>query len=151
MADYILLFRAPGENIEPIDNDVSNEEWIRWARPIWYAIRESATLQAEAARAEDDEKHIAPLQLETCERCIRLWSNRGETVLDPFAGIGTTGHVAVQCERHFIGIELKPEYYREAVLNLSAATKQESLNFADERIAGTRQGGKVSRVSGGKE
>ena len=56
MADYILLFRAPGENTEPIDNDVSNEEWICWARPIWYSIREAATLQAEAARAEQDEK-----------------------------------------------------------------------------------------------
>ena len=60
MADYILLFRTPGENTVPIDNDVTNEEWIRWARPIWYAIRETATLQAKAARAEPDEKHIAP-------------------------------------------------------------------------------------------
>jgi DNA modification methylase len=131
MADYILLFRAPGENAVPIDNDVSNEEWIRWARPIWYGIREAATLQAEAARAEDDEKHIAVLQLETCERCIRLWSNQGETVLDPFSGIGTTGHVALRSNRKFIGIELKPEYYREAVLNLRAATSQEVLNFSE--------------------
>ena len=134
MADYILLFRAPGENAEPIDNDVSNEEWIRWARPIWYAIREAETLQAEAARAEDDEKHIAVLQLETCERCIRLWSNQRDTVLDPFSGIGTTGHVALQQNRKFIGIELKPEYYREAVLNLQAATKQKLL-FAKEEPA----------------
>jgi DNA modification methylase len=131
MADYILLFRAPGENAEPIVNDVSNEEWIRWARPIWYGIREAATLQAEAARAEDDEKHIAVLQLETCERCIRLWSNKGDTILDPCGGIGTTGHVALQQKRNFIGIELKPEYWREAVLNLRTATNQSNL-FAEQ-------------------
>jgi DNA modification methylase len=131
MADYILLFRAPGENAERIDNDVSNEEWIRWARPIWYGIREAATLQAEAARAEDDEKHIAVLQLEACERCIRLWSNKGDTILDPCAGIGTTGHVALQQRRKFVGIELKPEYYREAVLNLQTATNQTVL-FAED-------------------
>lgn len=134
MADYILLFRAPGENAEDIDNDVSNEEWICWARPIWYGIREAATLQSEAARAEDDEKHIAVLQLETCERCIRLWSNQGDIVLDPCAGIGTTGHVALQHHRKFFGIELKPEYYREAVLNLQAATKQQLLFAKAESV-----------------
>ena len=132
MADYILLFRAPGENQELIDNDVSNEEWIRWARPIWYGIRESATLQAQSARAEQDEKHIAPLQLETCERCIRLWSNRGELVLDMFAGIATTGYAALQHGRKFLGIELKPEYWREAVLNLQAATAQQKMQFSEE-------------------
>ena len=127
MADYILLFRAPGDNAIPVKTDVSNEEWIRWARPIWYGIRESATLQASAARAEKDEKHIAPLQLETCERVIRLWSNKGEVVCDPFTGIGTTGYVALQHGRRFVGIELKPEYFNQARLNLAGATAQASL------------------------
>jgi len=127
MADYILLFRAPGENPVPIKTDVSNEEWIRWARPIWYGIRESATLQASAARAEKDEKHIAPLQLETVERCIRLWSNRGELVCDPFAGIATTGFVALRHGRQFVGIELKPEYFAQACVNLKDASAQGSL------------------------
>lgn len=130
MADYILLFRAPGENPVPIKTDVSNEEWIRWARPIWYGIRESATLQASAARAEKDEKHIAPLQLETVERCIRLWSNRGELVCDPFAGIATTGFVALRHGRQFVGIELKPEYFAQACVNLQDANTQGSL-FAE--------------------
>ena len=127
MADYILLFRAPGENQVPVLTDVSNEEWIRWARPIWYSIRESATLQASAARAEKDEKHIAPLQLETVERCVRLWSNKGELVCDPFSGIGTTGYVALQHGRRFVGIELKPEYFAQACLNLRNANSQTSL------------------------
>lgn len=131
MADYILLFRAPGENPDPIKTDVSNEEWIRWARPIWYGIRESETLQAAAARAEKDEKHIAPLQLETVERCVRLWSNVGDLVCDPFTGIGTTGYVALQHDRKFIGIELKPEYWHQAVLNLKAANAQESFDFIE--------------------
>ena len=124
MADYILLFRAPGDNAVPVDTDVSNEEWIRWARPIWYGIRESATLQASAARTEKDEKHIAPLQLETVERCIRLWSNRGELVADPMSGIGTTGYVALKHGRRFVGVELKREYWEQAVRNLRVAEEE---------------------------
>jgi DNA modification methylase len=129
MADYILLFRAPGDNPEPILNDVSNEEWILWARPIWYGIRESETLQARAAREEKDEKHIAPLQLETVERCVRLWSNRGDVVLDPFAGIGTTGHVALKHDRRFVGVELKRAYWEQAAKNLVAAKSQMVLSL----------------------
>jgi DNA modification methylase len=127
MADYILLFRAPGENAVPVVPDVSNEEWIRWARPVWYGIRETDTLQAAAARAERDEKHIAPLQLETVERCVRLWSNRGETVLDPMAGIGTVPYVALRHGRRGVGIELKAEYFAQACRNLSGARSQLSL------------------------
>lgn len=130
MADYILLFRAPGENPEPIHGDVSNEEWILWARPIWYGIRESETLQASAARAERDEKHIAPLQLETVERCVRLWSNLGDLVCSPFAGIGTEGYVALQRGRRFVGVELKREYFDQARRNLDGARSQMALAFA---------------------
>lgn len=110
MADYILLFRAPGENPEPIKTDVSNEEWILWARPIWYGIRESDTLNAAEARESDDERHIAPLQLGTIERCVRLWSNPGDLVLSPFAGIGSEGYVSIKHGRRFVGTELKPSY-----------------------------------------
>lgn len=127
MADYILLFRAPGDNPTPIVPNVTNEEWIKWARPIWYDIKESNTLNAAVAREEKDERHICPLQLETIERCIRLWSCPGEMVFDPFAGIGSTGYVALQQERCFLGIELKESYWRTAINNLRQATKQESL------------------------
>jgi DNA modification methylase len=131
MADYILLFRAPGENAEPIKNDVSNEEWIRWARPVWYGIRESATLQASSARTEKDEKHIAPLQLETIERCVRLWSGPGDLVLDPCSGIGSTGYVAIEHGREFVGIELKPEYWKQACANLRNARPKSHGLFSD--------------------
>lgn len=132
MADYILLFRAPGENAVPVVPDVTNEEWIRWARPVWYGIRETDTLQAAAARAERDEKHIAPLQFETVERCVRLWSNRGERVLDPMAGIGTVPYVALRHDRHALGIELKSEYYEQACRNLQGARAQLSLLAAGD-------------------
>ena len=134
MADYILLFRAPGENAEPVDTDVTNEEWILWARPIWYGIRESETLNAKEAREEKDERHLCPLQTETIERCVRLWSNAGDWVLDPFAGIGSTGYVALQHERRFVGIELKRAYWKQAVKNLKQAQRQLGL-FATEGTA----------------
>ncbi len=134
MADYILLFRAPGDNAIPVDTDVTNEEWILWARPIWYGIRESETLNAAEAREEKDERHLCPLQLETIERCVRLWTNRGEWVLDPFAGIGSTGYVALKHERRFVGIELKRAYWRQAVRNVQQAQRQLGL-FASGEIA----------------
>jgi DNA modification methylase/superfamily II DNA or RNA helicase len=121
LADYILVFRKPGENIEPIRPDISNEDWISWARPIWYGIRESDTLNVREGRSERDERHIAPLQLGTIERCIRLWSNPGDTILSPFAGIGSEGYVAIRHGREFVGIELKEGYYNAAKRNLRRA------------------------------
>ena len=121
MADYILLFRKPGDNPIPIKTDVTNEEWILFAHPIWYGIRESDVLRYRDARGEDDEKHICPLQLETIERAVRLWSNPGEIVLSPFAGIGSEGYVSRRFGRKFIGIELKKSYYEIAVKHLKQA------------------------------
>ncbi len=121
LADYILVFRAPGDNVTPIKPDLTNEEWIQWARPIWYGIRESDTLQVAEARADEDERHICPLQLGTIERCIRLWSNPGELVVSPFAGIASEGYEAVRLGRRFFGIELKPSYFSVGVRNLRTA------------------------------
>ena len=70
------------------------------------------------AREAADERHIAPLQLEFIRRCILLYSNRGETVLTPFAGIGSELYVALKNGRCAIGCELKPSYWRTAVDNL---------------------------------
>lgn len=118
LADYILVFRKPGPNAAPVKPDISNEDWIAWARPIWYGISESDTLQYQAAREADDERHICPLQLGVIERCVRLWSNPGETVLSPFAGIGSEVYTAVKHGRRGIGVELKPAYYQAAVRHL---------------------------------
>lgn len=118
LADYILIFRKPGDNPVLIHPDLSNDDWIQWAHPLWVGIKESDTLQFRNARDEDDERHICPLQLGTIERCVRLWSNVGERVLDPFNGIGSTGVVAIRYDRRYVGVELKPSYYRMAVRNL---------------------------------
>jgi DNA modification methylase len=120
LPDYLLKFRKPGDNPVPVKSDVTNEEWIAWARPIWREIKETNTLNARAARDDADERHICPLQLDLIERCVRLWSNKGETLLTPFAGIGSEAYVAVKLGRRAIGIELKPSYWRTAVNNLRA-------------------------------
>lgn len=129
-ADYILVFRKPGENATPIRSDeISNDDWIEWARPIWYGIRESATLNAAEAREERDERHIAALQLETVRRCVMLWSNADELVLDPFAGIGTTGYVALQAGRRFVGCELKRSYFEASCRNIERASNVLTLGL----------------------
>lgn len=119
LADYLLLFRKPGDNAVPIKNDVSNDEWIEWAQPVWWDIKETNTLNVRVARDEADERHICPLQLDFIERCVRLWSNPGETVFSPFAGIGSEPYMAVKLGRYGLGIELKPSYWRTAVDNLT--------------------------------
>lgn len=118
LSDYILLFRKPGENTAPVKNDVDRETWIEWARPVWYGIRETNTLNTRVAKDDKDERHICPLQLDLIERVIRLWSNRGETVLSPFAGIGSEGVEAIKHGRKFVGVELKQSYWRTACDNL---------------------------------
>ena len=118
LADYLLIFRKPGDNAIPIKNDVSNEEWIDWARPVWLDIHETRTLNARAGRDSADERHICPLQLDFIERCVRLWSNPGERVLSPFAGIGSEVYTARKLGRFGVGCELKPSYWATAVRNL---------------------------------
>ncbi len=128
LADYVLIFRVPGDNEVPVKTDVDNETWIEWARPIWTGIRESDTLNAAAGRDSDDERHICPLQLPLIERCVRLWTNKGETVLSPFAGIGSEGHEAVRLGRQFVGCELKPSYWSTACANLDKAAAMRDAN-----------------------
>jgi DNA modification methylase len=137
LIDQVLLFKAPGENaipVEPVKNgEIDNETWIEWAHGIWVGIRETDTLQVAEGRGADDEKHVCPLQLGTIERCVKLYSNPGETVLSPFMGIGSEGYQSVKLGRKFIGCELKESYYNLAVRNLRRAetsVKSSSL-FAD--------------------
>lgn len=119
LADYLLIFKKPGERYAPVKNDVTNDEWIEWARPIWYGIRETNTLNARIAREKDDERHLTPLQLDFIERCVRLYSNRGETVFTAFGGVGSELYVAVQHGRKAMGIELKPSYWATGVQYLT--------------------------------
>ena len=144
MADYLVIFRKPGDNPDPIASGmhprwnphggwITSEEWIEWAAPVWYrqvngypgGIRETDVLQARPAKDEKDEKHLCPLQLGVIERAVKLWSNPGDIVADPFAGIGSTGHVALTFQRRFWGCELKPSYWNVAVRNLERVSRNQ--------------------------
>lgn len=127
LADYVLIFHKPGDNETPINPDIDNETWIKWASPVWYGIAEMSTLNPGSGAEDADDRHICPLQLPLIERAVRLWSNPGETVLSPFAGIGSEGYVALQHHRKFIGCELKPSYWNTAVENLKKAEHEASL------------------------
>jgi hypothetical protein len=142
-ADYLLQFRKPGENPQPIragisekygnpDGWITPEEWIEWAAPVWYragdgypgGIRETDTLNVAIAREGQDERHLCPLQLGVIERAVKLWSAPGDLVLSPFAGVGSEGVGALRFGRRFVGVELKRSYFETACANLEAAVSQ---------------------------
>lgn len=144
--DYLVTMRKPGTNENPISSETkvkfdgyigdeppetttlgyrhSIDVWQRYASPVWFDINPSNTLQYTTAREEQDERHICPLQLQVIERGVELWSNPNDVVLDPFAGIGSTGYVAVKKNRRFIGVELKESYWTIACRNLRDAEQQ---------------------------
>ena len=146
--DYLVTFRKPGENPDPVAGELdkwagddsfrsngrlSIDIWQRYASPVWMDINPSRTLQKESAREEKDERHICPLQLDVIERAMLLWSKENDVVLSPFMGIGSEGYIAVQMGRKFVGVELKPSYYKQAVENLRAVESEkqsELLNLA---------------------
>jgi superfamily II DNA or RNA helicase len=134
--DYLVTMRKPGENPQPVEGELdrwigdnsfvsegrlSIDLWQRYASPVWMDINASRTLQKDSARDEKDERHICPLQLDVIERAMELWSNPGDVVLSPFAGIGSEGYVALLTGRRFFGVELKPSYWKQAVANLRMA------------------------------
>jgi len=147
--DYIVTFRKQGENKEPVThpngleyyigeekddpkerkqedqakNKYSHHVWRRYADPVWDDIRQTNTLNVQQAKDERDEKHICPLQLDVIARCLELWTNTGDIVLSPFAGIGSEGYVSLQMKRKFIGIELKDSYYRQMLKYLKQASR----------------------------
>ena len=128
--DYLVTVRKPGDNAEPVEH--TNEDfpvtlWQRYASPVWMDINPSDTLQFRSARDHEDERHICPLQIEVIRRALKLWSNPGDLVLSPFAGIGSEGFVSLDCGRRFVGVELKPSYFKAACENLDMVSKQGSL------------------------
>jgi DNA modification methylase len=133
--DYILFFRNEGENETPITHqDVSDtipnylpvDLWQKYASPVWYDIDYSRTLQYRSGRDGNDEKHICPLQLDTIERVIHLYSNEGETVFSPFGGIGSEGFQAIKMNRKSISIELKESYFAINAKNHADILKEKS-------------------------
>lgn len=137
IADYLVTMRKHGDNPERVSHtgeDFPVSLWQRYASPVWMDINPSRTLQKTSAREEKDERHICPLQLDVIDRAIALWTNPGDLVLSPFAGIGSEGHQAVLAGRRFLGVELKESYYRQAVENLRAAASTQGTSlFAGSR------------------
>jgi DNA modification methylase len=130
LAEYVLLFRRwakEADEVAPVTHtadDFPLSQWQEWASPVWMNIVQTDVLNVAEARSDRDEKHMCPLQLDLVERVVRLWSNSGDVVLSPFAGIGSEGYVALRAGRKFVGVELKPEYYRQALRNLGDANRQ---------------------------
>jgi hypothetical protein len=138
--DYVCTFRKPGKNNDPIqgefdhfagdqstfrnDGKLSIDIWQRYASPVWMDINPSNTLQFRSARADEDERHICPLQLDVIERCLQLWSMPDDIVLSPFAGIGSECYQAVKMGRKAIGCELKESYYTVACKNMNIAENE---------------------------
>lgn len=131
--DYLVTVRAPGEMVDRVKHTHENYPVSKWqtvASPVWMDIDPMDTLQYRSAREHDDERHICPLQLEVIRRGVELWTNPGDVVLSPFAGIGSEGYVSLQMGRKYIGIELKRSYYEQAVRNL-----QNALNLTNDLFA----------------
>jgi hypothetical protein len=138
--DYLVTMRKPGENPDPIsgeldhfagddfksDGKYSIDVWQRYASPIWTDINPSNTLQYRSAREDNDERHIAPLQLDVIHRGLQLWSKEGDIVLTPFMGIGSEIYEAVKMKRNGIGIELKESYFNQAVKNIQFVIDEEN-------------------------
>lgn len=142
-ADYIVTFRKPGENPEAVahpdgfteyvgtdeikDGVFSHMVWRRYASPVWMDIKQTNTLNVSGSKEDSDGKHICPLQLDAIERCVHLWTNPGDIVFDPFAGIGSVPYSAVKLGRRGLGFELKEAYYNVMVKNMELACKSDGF------------------------
>lgn len=130
--DYIVTMRKPGENQERISHTHESfpvDVWQNYASPVWMDIRQSDTLQKKSARAEKDERHICPLQLDVIKRCIELWSNPGDIIFDPFGGIGSTPYVALKLRRRAIACELKDSYFWQMKDNVENALNGDCVDY----------------------
>jgi DNA modification methylase len=128
--------RKPGETPERVAHDNESfpvQLWQNYASPVWMDINPSETLQFRSAREHNDERHICPLQLEVIRRVLKLWTNPGDLVLSPFAGIGSEGYCALQAGRRFVGAELKRSYWEQAKRNLERARSDQGLLLLTEQ------------------
>ena len=134
LADYLVVFRKPGQNEKFISHTAEEfpvQMWQKYASPVWFDIDQSRTLNFRGAREEDDVKHICPLQLDVIERAMTLWTAPDDLVFSPFTGVGSEGYTAVSMGRRFIGSELKPSYYAQALKNMFDAESKNGDLFGD--------------------
>jgi DNA modification methylase len=138
MPDYMLFFRKDEPNPDPIAHDPEDlpvSMWQELASPVWMQVNQTKVLNGRQARGDHDERHICPLQLDVIERCITLYSNPGDLVMDPFNGIGSSGYQAVKMGRRYIGVELKPEYAKQAAKFLEQAEGSAASLFDHQEAA----------------
>lgn len=139
MADFVITFRkwddsAEKEKEKPVihnSNEFSLDVWQRWASPVWMDIDQTDVLNYQIAKEDKDEKHVCPLQLGVIKRCVELWTNKGDVVLSPFAGVGSEGYESLLAGRKFIGIELKKSYFELAIKYLKQAELEEVNSHYD--------------------
>ena len=133
LPDYVVTMRKPGDCEERVKHDGNDDLpvglWQKYASPIWDDINQSRTLNKLPALDENDTKHMCPLQLDVIERCIHLWTNKGDLIFSPFTGIGSEGYSAIKMDRRFIGTELKPQYFELACQNIDDAKKDQKGLF----------------------
>lgn len=133
LPDYVVTMRKPGDCEERVTHDGKEDLpvglWQKYASPVWDDINQGRTLNKLPARDDNDEKHMCPLQLDVIERCIHLWTNKGDLVFSPFTGIGSEGYCAVKMGRRFVGTELKPNYFELAHQNIADALKEQGGLF----------------------
>ena len=134
LPDYVVTMRKPGDCDERVThdgvNDLPVDLWQKYASPVWFDIDQGRTLNKMPARDENDQKHMCPLQLDVIDRCIHLWTNKGDLVFSPFTGIGSEGYTAVRMGRRFVGTELKPQYWKLACQNIEDACSEQKGLFA---------------------
>jgi site-specific DNA-methyltransferase (adenine-specific) len=120
--EYILFLRKGGQyrTASPLQKALSmlnKREMQAWWRSIWTDIKGASTRAG----------HPAPFPVELAERLVRMFSFAGDTVLDPFAGTGSTNLAALVAGRNSIGNEIEPTYLDIACRKLTEATKQDRL------------------------
>lgn len=139
MPDYLLVFRAPGENDDPVGHNRDQlpvEMWQKLASPVWMDVRQTYTINSSQvtgiplSKGNEDERHVCPLQIDVIENALFLWSNPGDVVLSPFMGVGSEGFVSLKQGRKFVGVELKPEYFTQACRHLEHAERNAAQLFS---------------------
>lgn len=132
--DYLMVFRKEGVHEHPVHCDISVDTWQKYASPVWMDIDYSNTLNGVKGRDKNDEKHICPLQLDTIERAITLWSNKDDIVFTPFLGIGSEVYQAIKLGRLGLGFELKESYFNEAIKNCKQTESDKCQNLLFDAV-----------------
>ena len=120
--EYILVFSKGNYKREKgkKENSITKEQFMEWTKSIWI-------MNAESARRIG---HPAPFPEELPFRLIQLYSFKGDIILDPFMGSGTTAVSAIKSERKFVGYDISQEYIDLAEKRLKPFLEQPSLKFA---------------------